>query len=167
MLTDRKITTKFEGKMNNPRQGKGERNLWCQSYSQCLDIAIEGSWDSFHCEGCSSFGCNETTIKHPVFNKPEASNDQSNSLNHISDKQNEYKNAVKNNLDRVGIKIFLFVKINGKVQYRRFRSGFKIDHEEAQTLTERLVFIKRDKIKLIKSMYDLLKEIQGLFKIRM
>jgi len=39
----------------NPKRGKGERNISCEHYSECLDLAARKDWKTFNCEGCSSF----------------------------------------------------------------------------------------------------------------
>lgn len=38
----------------NPISGEGEKNLYCQFYSDCLDyIAKKKSWKSWNCEKCN------------------------------------------------------------------------------------------------------------------
>ena len=36
-------------------RGKGERNIDCKHYDQCLSDAAQKDWKSFNCEGCSLF----------------------------------------------------------------------------------------------------------------
>lgn len=36
----------------NPVPEKGERNVFCPFYSDCLDLAVEHKWDSWHCFRC-------------------------------------------------------------------------------------------------------------------
>jgi hypothetical protein len=36
----------------NPRQRKGERNVFCPYYGECLDYAITRAWESWNCSGC-------------------------------------------------------------------------------------------------------------------
>jgi hypothetical protein len=36
----------------NPLRGKGSRNIFCPFYSECLDDAIKGLWESWDCDDC-------------------------------------------------------------------------------------------------------------------
>jgi hypothetical protein len=36
----------------NPTHKKGDRNLFCSHYCQCLDFAIKKSWDYWACPDC-------------------------------------------------------------------------------------------------------------------
>ncbi len=36
----------------NPRQQKGERNLFCNHYSNCLDYVIQNNWLDWACTRC-------------------------------------------------------------------------------------------------------------------
>jgi hypothetical protein len=36
----------------NPRQKKGERNVFCPLYNRCLNHAIKESWEYFACSDC-------------------------------------------------------------------------------------------------------------------
>jgi len=38
----------------NPSRNKGDRNLFCGNYNDCLDHAIAHSWDSWNCCKCKS-----------------------------------------------------------------------------------------------------------------
>ncbi len=37
----------------NPRQHKGERNLFCNHYSNCLDYVIRNDWPDWACTRCA------------------------------------------------------------------------------------------------------------------
>jgi hypothetical protein len=39
-------------KERNPHWRKGNRNISCPFYSECLDDAIKGSWEDWNCDGC-------------------------------------------------------------------------------------------------------------------
>lgn len=43
------------GVVMNPKRGKGERKLDCDSYKACLDLAAKEDWKTFNCESCSFF----------------------------------------------------------------------------------------------------------------
>jgi len=49
--------TKPENAMSlqKPEKGKGQRNLDCNNYEKCLDLAAHQAWESFHCEGCTYY----------------------------------------------------------------------------------------------------------------
>jgi hypothetical protein len=36
----------------NPIPKRGERNICCPFYNDCLDQAVEGSWQSWDCSQC-------------------------------------------------------------------------------------------------------------------
>lgn len=36
----------------SPSRKKGDRNVFCQRYSQCLDVAILKSWEKWSCIDC-------------------------------------------------------------------------------------------------------------------
>jgi hypothetical protein len=36
----------------NPLWRKGNRNISCPFYSECLDDAIKGSWEGWDCDDC-------------------------------------------------------------------------------------------------------------------
>jgi len=36
----------------NPIPKRGERNICCPLYNDCLDQAVEGSWQSWDCSQC-------------------------------------------------------------------------------------------------------------------
>jgi len=36
----------------NPIPKRGERNICCTFYNDCLDQAVEGSWQSWDCSQC-------------------------------------------------------------------------------------------------------------------
>ena len=38
-----------------PKRGKGQRNLDCKNYENCLDVAAHQAWESFHCESCTYY----------------------------------------------------------------------------------------------------------------
>lgn len=38
-----------------PIEGKGIRNIDCEKYKECLNIAIKNKWDSFNCGQCPLF----------------------------------------------------------------------------------------------------------------
>jgi len=42
-----------QGKANLIR-GKGQKNLNCDLYYSCLDIAAKKNWQSFNCESCDN-----------------------------------------------------------------------------------------------------------------
>ena len=46
----------------NPHQQKGERNLFCDHYSNCLDYVIQNGWPVWDCTWC--------TYKRNQFDKP-------------------------------------------------------------------------------------------------
>ena len=37
---------------HNPKHEKGDRNVYCPYYGDCLDYAIEVSWQYWNCSGC-------------------------------------------------------------------------------------------------------------------
>lgn len=37
----------------NPVRQKGERNLYCPYYGECLDHAVDHKWRSWNCTACS------------------------------------------------------------------------------------------------------------------
>jgi hypothetical protein len=39
-------------KERNPLQRKGNRNVFCALYGECLDDAIKGSWQDWDCDEC-------------------------------------------------------------------------------------------------------------------
>jgi hypothetical protein len=39
-------------KVGNPLKGKGHRELNCDLYETCLDLAAKNNWKAFNCEGC-------------------------------------------------------------------------------------------------------------------
>ena len=39
-------------KNRNPHPRKGNRNVFCSDYNNCLDVAIERSWNSWNCGQC-------------------------------------------------------------------------------------------------------------------
>ena len=36
----------------NPIPAKGERNIYCPYYDNCLDYAVQDWWDSWNCSQC-------------------------------------------------------------------------------------------------------------------
>ena len=38
-----------------PSEGNGKKNISCEKYNKCLDIAAKENWKAFNCEKCSSF----------------------------------------------------------------------------------------------------------------
>ena len=38
-----------------PGRGKGERNIHCDHYDECLSVAAQENWKSFNCEDCPLF----------------------------------------------------------------------------------------------------------------
>lgn len=36
----------------NPIPAKGERNIYCPYYNNCLDYAVQDWWDSWNCSQC-------------------------------------------------------------------------------------------------------------------
>ena len=48
----------------NPKRGKGERNIACEQYSECLDTVAKKDWKSFNCESCGFYI--ETLQKPPA-----------------------------------------------------------------------------------------------------
>ena len=38
-----------------PRAKRGDRNVFCKNYNECLDHAIDQSWLSWNCERCELF----------------------------------------------------------------------------------------------------------------
>jgi len=36
----------------NPVQRRGNRNVFCPLYRECLDDAIKGSWQDWDCDDC-------------------------------------------------------------------------------------------------------------------
>lgn len=38
-----------------PLTGKGEKNVSCEKYKECLDITANKNWKTFNCEGCGYF----------------------------------------------------------------------------------------------------------------
>lgn len=37
----------------NPTPKRGDRNIYCPFYSECLDYAVEYSWQSWNCSHCA------------------------------------------------------------------------------------------------------------------
>lgn len=49
--------------LGEPTEGKGEKNLDCELYGKCLDIASEKKWEAFNCKSCGQF---KTESKEPA-----------------------------------------------------------------------------------------------------
>ena len=45
----------------NPLYRKGNRNVFCSFYSDCLDDAIKGSWEHWDCDDCRYKSNHENT----------------------------------------------------------------------------------------------------------
>lgn len=45
------------------RSGKGNRNIFCPEYTECLNIAALANWNAFHCEGCHQYTKNGDMMK--------------------------------------------------------------------------------------------------------
>ena len=37
----------------NPIPARGERNIYCPYYNNCLDYAVQDWWDSWNCSQCA------------------------------------------------------------------------------------------------------------------
>lgn len=46
----------------NPESGFGQRNMECEFYDACLDLAILEEWDGFHCAACELRGPQEQLV---------------------------------------------------------------------------------------------------------
>lgn len=42
----------MDGKILNPSQRQGKRNVFCPYYSECLDFAIRNGWMQWSCTKC-------------------------------------------------------------------------------------------------------------------
>jgi hypothetical protein len=42
-------------RIEDPNQVPLWRRLDCQDYDGCIDVAVEGGWDGFHCKGCEGY----------------------------------------------------------------------------------------------------------------
>ncbi|MBW1795570.1 MAG: hypothetical protein JRJ38_14255 [Deltaproteobacteria bacterium] len=40
----------------NPKPGQGHRNMACDLYENCLDLAAKKDWEGFNCESCTYWG---------------------------------------------------------------------------------------------------------------
>lgn len=49
-----------------PSRGKGNRNISCEKYSECLDVAAKKDWKTFNCEKCPLFTANQKQMEKPV-----------------------------------------------------------------------------------------------------
>ncbi len=65
-----KVTTIRRRSSNhpNPTYKKGERNLFCGNYCQCLDFAITKSWDYWACVDCKFRKDQQYMEDHPYTN---------------------------------------------------------------------------------------------------
>jgi len=54
-----------------PSQGNGIKNIACEKYKECLDIAIKKEWKTFNCEKCPSFADQKQScaVAHRTENK--------------------------------------------------------------------------------------------------
>lgn len=48
-----------------PSRGNGKRNISCEKYGKCLDIAAKKDWKTFNCEKCPFFTDQKQTPKPP------------------------------------------------------------------------------------------------------
>lgn len=53
-----------------PSRGKGQRDLDCPRYDECLSFAANRHWPSFNCEGCSQEIINKVLANHGGVMKP-------------------------------------------------------------------------------------------------
>jgi hypothetical protein len=53
-------------KVGNPLKGKGHRELNCDLYETCLDLAAKNNWKAFNCEGCLKDKLTNTEIEKHV-----------------------------------------------------------------------------------------------------
>lgn len=49
-----------------PSRGKGNRNIGCEKYSKCLDVAAKKDWKTFNCEKCPLFTANQKQVEKPL-----------------------------------------------------------------------------------------------------
>lgn len=49
----------------NPRNGGGERNIYCPYYSDCLDLVIKRTWENWGCKGCRHWGKKQDLYDSP------------------------------------------------------------------------------------------------------
>ena len=42
-------------RIDDPRRSPSERRLDCQGYDGCVDAAVAGGWDGFHCKACQAY----------------------------------------------------------------------------------------------------------------
>lgn len=50
----------------NPSNSRGKRNLFCPSYSQCLDHVIDMGWMDWNCSKCEQRHDKETDLEIPL-----------------------------------------------------------------------------------------------------
>lgn len=63
------------------RKGKGQRDLDCNRYDECLSFAAIQYWPSFNCEGCSKYkakGLDRPRAGKPEKKAPKAKSDKIN-----------------------------------------------------------------------------------------
>lgn len=53
----------------HPTHKKGERNLFCDRYCQCLDFAIKKSWDYWACLDCKFKNDQQHMDEYPYTNR--------------------------------------------------------------------------------------------------
>jgi len=49
-----------------PSRDNGQRNIHCEKYGNCLDIAAKKDWKTFNCEKCPLFTANQKQMEKPV-----------------------------------------------------------------------------------------------------
>lgn len=50
----------------DPSRGNGQRNIGCEKYNICLDVAAKKDWKTFNCEKCPLFTANQKQTEKPV-----------------------------------------------------------------------------------------------------
>ena len=65
--TENLLFQKSGGNMpqEKPSRGNGERNINCEKYDKCLDVAAKKDWKTFNCEKCPFFTDQKQTPKPP------------------------------------------------------------------------------------------------------
>ena len=59
----RKIKEEIMADKPKPRRGTGERNLECEFYKNCLDIAVRRNWKTWKCNECPRYDGTKAVVK--------------------------------------------------------------------------------------------------------
>jgi len=52
----------------NPIHESGERNIFCPFYNDCLDYAVNGSWQAWNCSQCPHKSIKQSIAEYVLYN---------------------------------------------------------------------------------------------------